>query len=209
MHTVGMEIRTYRPEDRDDCYDVCLRNGLAGSDATGIYSDDRLIPDIFCGPYVDLEPELAFVVDDGARVVGYTYGTADTREFVARFTAEVLPGFILRHASPATGAARPGKAQREMTELGLHPERMLIPEVDLYPAHLHIDLLPSAQGQGLGRQLIDGLVGALLVRGVPGVHLEMDPSNLGAGLFYSKLGFTRLRSSDEETVRFGMELPAA
>ncbi len=207
MHTVGMEIRSYRPEDRDDCYDVCLRNGLAGADATGLYSDDRLIPDIFCGPYVDLEPELAFVVDDGTRVVGYTFGAADTRAFVARVTAEVLPDFIRRHASGSYDPAKAGSPQREMTDLGLHPERMLIPEVDEYPAQLHIDLLPPAQGLGLGRRLIDGLLEELTSRGVVGLHLEMDPTNTGAGLFYSKLGFTLLDSSDAETVRFGMRLP--
>lgn len=209
MHNVRMEIRRYQPEDRDDCYDVCVKTGLAGGDATGAYTDDRLIPDVFCGPYLDLEPESAFVVDDGERVVGYTIATADTRAFVERFKEDVLPAFILRHVSPspATVTADAGVAQREMTDLGLHPERMLIPELDEYPAHLHIDLLPSAQGQGMGRRLIETLLEELRARRVPGVHLEMDGANTGAGLFYARLGFTRLDSSDAESVRFGMRLP--
>jgi len=206
MQNVRMEIRGYQPDDRDDCYDVCVKTGLAGADATGLYSDDRLIPDIFCGPYLDLEPVCAFVVDDGERVVGYCFAAENTRDFVERYAREVLPKFILRHASSSIGADADG-AQREMTGLGLHPERLLIPEVDAYPAHLHIDLLPSAQGQGLGRGLIDALLDELTARGVPGVHLEMDGANSGAGAFYARLGFSRLDSSDDDSVRFGMHLP--
>ena len=43
----------------------------------------------------------------------------------------------------------------------MNPDRMLIAEVDAYPAHLHIDLLPELQGQGMGRRLIDTLRAAL------------------------------------------------
>jgi GNAT superfamily N-acetyltransferase len=200
-----MEIRPYRPQDRSHCYDVCVKTGLGGQDATGVYSDDDLIPEIFCGPYLDLEPELAFVVDDGERAVGYVLGAADTRAFVERYRQEVLPGFAKRFGDLAAVSAD----EREMTELGLQPERMLIPELGDYPAHLHIDLLPVAQGQGLGRRLIETLLDALAARGVKGVHLEMDAANHGAGAFYSRLGFRLLESDDPGSVRFGMRLPRA
>ncbi|MES1169890.1 MAG: GNAT family N-acetyltransferase, partial [Leifsonia sp.] len=86
------------------------------------------------------------------------------------------------------------------------PERMLIPELADYPAHLHIDLLPEAQGQGLGRRLIETLLDELAAAGATGVHLDMDPANTGAGAFYARLGFTRL-DTDEDTARFAMRLP--
>jgi len=197
-----MQIRTYLPDDRADCYDVCVKTGSGGQDATGVYSDDDLIPEIFCGPYVDLEPGLAFVVDNGERVVGYALGAADTRAFVDRYRAEVLPAFARRFGE------MDGKSddEREMTALGLKPERMLIPELDEYPAHLHIDLLPEAQGQGLGRRLIETLLDELAARGVVGVHLEMDPANEGAGAFYARLGFYRLEAG-ADAARFAMRLP--
>ena len=81
-------LRPYRPGDRDDVYDVCVRTGDAGRDATGKYRDGRLLPDIWAGPYVELEPELATVVDDGERVVGYIVGAADTADFVRRYRQE-------------------------------------------------------------------------------------------------------------------------
>ena len=54
-------IRPYRPSDRADIFDVCVRTGRSGQDATGVYSTDDLLPDIYALPYVDREPELAIV----------------------------------------------------------------------------------------------------------------------------------------------------
>ena len=201
----GMQIRPFRPTDRDACYDVCVRTGLAGGDATGAYSDDSLTPDIFCGPYLELEPDLAFVIDDGERAVGYVLGAHDTADFVARYRAQWLPGFERRHPLRDDVSAD----EREMLELGYRPERMLTRDLDEYPAHLHIDLLPSAQGHGLGRALMTTLLEALTRRGIPGVHLEMDPANTGALRFYEKLGFTRLEAEEPDSLRMGLRLPAA
>jgi GNAT superfamily N-acetyltransferase len=72
------------------------------------------------------------------------------------------------------------------------PERMILPELADYPAHLHIDLLPQVQGQGLGRQLMRTYLGALRDRGVPRVHLAMGAGNAPARAFYDRLGFTEL-----------------
>ena len=84
-------IRPYRPSDRADVYDVCRRTADAGHDATGKYSDDDLMPDIFAGPYLEFAPELAFVIDTGERVSGYVLAVADTRAFVDWFGSEWLP----------------------------------------------------------------------------------------------------------------------
>jgi ribosomal protein S18 acetylase RimI-like enzyme len=64
-----------------------------------------------------------------------------------------------------------------------------------HPAHLHIDLLPETQGQGLGRRLIETLFAELTRRGVRGLHLGMDPNNAGAAAFYERLGMTLLPSA--------------
>jgi ribosomal protein S18 acetylase RimI-like enzyme len=69
-----------------------------------------------------------------------------------------------------------------------------------YPAHLHIDLLPETQGQGLGRRLIETLFAELRRRGVPGLHLGMNPENIGAGAFYERLGMHRLESAPDSTM---------
>jgi GNAT superfamily N-acetyltransferase len=184
-------IREYRETDRARVYEICTRTGLRGSDATGQFSTDDLIPDVFAGPYVEFEPELALVVDVDGEASGYIIATADTRVFVARYRGEWLPYFAAKypvHVDPPT------TREEEFVHLGYTPERMLIPEVDDFPAHLHIDLLPEVQGKGLGRRLIDTLSIALVSRNVVGLHLTVDPANSGARVFYDRLGFRELGS---------------
>ena len=195
-----VEIRRYTPADYDDVTDICVRTGFAGADATGRHSSDDLIPDIFARPYVVLEPDWAWVVDDGERAVGYILCAPDTRAFVERYRAEWLPDFAARyvHVDP------PGDADENMRHLGFVPERMLIDEVDAYPAHLHIDLLPEAQGRGLGRRLIETLADALRAAGIPGLHLSYDPANTGAAAFYARLGFHELPSSTPDGPLLGL-----
>lgn len=150
-----------------------------------MHGSDELLADIFALPYVDLEPALAFVVDTGERVAGYVVATADTRAFVDRYRREWLPAFERKYA-----ALEPSS----ILDMGLDPDRMMIDELEEYPAHLHIDLLPELQGQGMGRQLIRVLLAALREQGVPGVHLGVSPSNTNARAFYQRLGFRPLPS---------------
>ena len=184
-------IRPYRPADRDDVYDVCVRTGDTGADATGLFSDDSLLPDIFAGPYVAYQPELAFVVDTGERVAGYVIAVADSHAFARWYEENWLPGF--RAAHPIDAA--PTADEREVIGWGLDPHGSIAQESDSYPAHLHIDLLPELQGQGFGRRLIRRLLAALRERGVPGVFLRVSSANTSALAFYRRLGFRELASS--------------
>jgi ribosomal protein S18 acetylase RimI-like enzyme len=61
-----------------------------------------------------------------------------------------------------------------------------------YPSHLHIDLLPRAQGHGWGRRMMEHLLGKLRSEGSPGVHLGVGQVNERAVGFYGKLGFAEL-----------------
>ena len=194
-------IRRYAPTDYDAISRVCLLTAANGGDATGQHVSDDLMPDIFARPYVVLEPEWAWVVDDGS-VSGYIIAAPDTRRFVDRYRAEWLPGFAEKyvHVEP------PVTHDDVIRHLGFWPERMLIPEVDAYPAHLHIDLLPSLQGRGYGRRLVETLAGALQAAGIPGLHLSMDPANTPARAFYDRLGFEELPSSTPSSPTLGMRL---
>ncbi|MFF7257992.1 GNAT family N-acetyltransferase [Streptomyces microflavus] len=135
-------LRPYRPEDRDALFDIYVRTGHEGGDSRHLYPDPDLLPNIFAAPYVALEPELAFVVEDGGRAVGYILGTADTASFVTRYRTEWLPGLTSRYPAPVQPQA-PATPAEMMTGLMHDPERMVLPELDNYPAHLHIDLLTS------------------------------------------------------------------
>jgi ribosomal protein S18 acetylase RimI-like enzyme len=180
-------VRPYRPEDAGALDDICVRTAHNGLDARPVYRDPGILPVIFAAPYVHLEPELAFVLDDGTgRAVGYILGTADTPRFAAAFRDRWLPRFADRYPAPEGPPAGPD----EMMAGLLHdPERMIVPELADHPAHLHIDLLPEWQGKGHGRALMHRFLRALHERGVPRVHLVMSTANTSARAFYDRLGF--------------------
>lgn len=185
------EIRAYRPTDRSAVASICTRTGDSGADATGHFSTDELLPDVYALPYVDHEPELALLVDAGAGPIGYILGTADTAAFDRWFVEHWWPTVVGKYEAAASSGAASEQERgivRSATErIGLAPELLV-----QYPAHLHIDLLPETQGMGLGRRLIDAFCGLLAERGVPGVHLGVGVSNTGAQRFYERTGFTRV-----------------
>jgi ribosomal protein S18 acetylase RimI-like enzyme len=205
----GPVIRPYRPADRDAIARICLLTAAGGGDATGVYSDDTLMPEVYALPYVDYAPDLAFVVvgggGDEAPVLGYVLGVADTADFIEWYRREWAPGFRRRHPTPGAPTGRdPAYSEAQLLADGGDPERLRIPELDDYPAHLHIDLLPELQGRGLGRLLIDTLRAALAERGVERLHLGMDAANSGARAFYDRLGFHELPSSTPDAPRLGI-----
>ncbi|WP_203184422.1 GNAT family N-acetyltransferase [Streptomyces pratensis] len=180
-------VRSYRPADQEAVADICVRTADNGGDSTHLHPDPGLMPALFAEPYAHLEPELAFVLDDGSgRAVGYVLGTADTRLFVEAFREIWLPRVTARFPAPEGEPATPTE---EMTTLLYRPERMILPELDGHPAHLHIDLLPPWQRKGHGRELMGVFLGALHRRGVRAVHLSMLTANTPARAFYDRLGF--------------------
>ncbi len=196
--TSSVTVRPYRMTDLDGLYDICVRTAAAGGDARGVYGSDRLVGDIFAAPYVRLEPEHAYVLDDGdGRAVGYIVGTADTARFVAWYRREWIPLTADRCPAPADPPQTPDDGM-----LAAHhwPERMLVPEAVDYPAHLHIDILPPWQGQGWGRRLLSRFLASLHAAGVSAVHLSMATANTAARAFYDRLGFVELRQTPPLTI---------
>jgi GNAT superfamily N-acetyltransferase len=192
-------IRPYRSTDRDDVYDVCLRTAASGGDASGLYQDPDLMGDIFAGPYACLEPDFAFVLDDGDRVTGYILGAPDSARFAEDVRTKWLPLVGTRHPEP-TG--QPATPDEEMATVLHHPEWMVRPDLADYPAHLHIDLLPESQRSGHGRRLVFTLLDALREHGVAQVHLAMLTTNTPARAFYDRLGFHELDLPDRGPITY-------
>jgi ribosomal protein S18 acetylase RimI-like enzyme len=179
-------IRAYRPSDLDAVYDICVRTSDDGADGRGRHSVDTLVGDVYAAPYVVLEPRHAHVLDDGTgRAIGYVIGTADTDRFARRFREEWVPAVAGRYGDDPR--------DQELLALLRDPAWMLHPGLgDDYPAHLHIDLLPEAQGRGFGRSMIRAFLDGLRAAGVRGVHLGVSPTNTAARAFYERLGFAPL-----------------
>ncbi|MEJ2356514.1 MAG: GNAT family N-acetyltransferase [Deinococcales bacterium] len=192
----GFRIRAYERNDLPALYRICLRTGDDGGDASRLYDDPELLGHVYVGPYAVLEPEHALVLTDpDGRACGYAVAALDTVAFHARVRERWLPPLRQRYPDPA-GDPRLWTADERQAHLLHHPDdaypRTLPPAFEPYPSHLHIDLLPLAQGQGLGRSLIERLLALLAADGSPGAHLGVSARNERALGFYRHLGFMRL-----------------
>lgn len=191
-------IRPFRPGDEPALADICLKTADAGADATGLLDDDDLWAEIFVLPYAARHPEFAFVVEtDDERVVGYIVGTPDSAAFEHWFATEWWPRFAERWPKPQ-GGPLPASVSRQdgIVRYAYARRGGAQPFGDAYPAHLHVDLLPETQGQGLGRRLIETLEAALREAGVPGLHLVASSDNIGAIAFYPRVGFEPIPSPE-------------
>lgn len=187
-----MDLRPYRPGDRAALADICVRTGADGADATNLLREPTLLPTVYLEPYLELAPALATVLTVADAPAGYVVGVADTLAFEAECERAWWPSARERH--PRDPAAPP----RDAALLRLiHEPKRTPPEIaGPYPAHLHVDLLPVAQGRGGGRRLLERLFDQLRDLDVPGVHLGVGAANPGARAFYERLGFTVLEADD-------------
>lgn len=197
----GTRMRPYREADREAVYDICVRTAAAGEGLQGRFSTDDVLGDVSAGPYLRCDPSLATtLVQDGA-VVGYLVGTADTRSFADWYEEEWLPMLKRRYSQ-----VDPSTLEGAYVGRGLSMRRLRVPEMDDYPAHLHMNILPPARGQGLGRAMLASFAAQVTDRGVSYMHVTMSPRNAGARRFYERLGFTPLPSSSEASVLLGCEI---
>jgi ribosomal protein S18 acetylase RimI-like enzyme len=182
-------VRPFAPGDVDACYEICLRTGNHGDDASHLYTDPRLIGEVWVGPYLERWPQHAFVVADETAVGGYIVGAPDTVEHERWLEQEWLPPLRRRYPLDAFPA---GTADADTVRLLHDPPTRTEDFRSTWPAHLHIDLLPPFQRRGYGRALMNALFASLRSAGVDAVHLGVSPDNPGAIAFYKRLGFRDL-----------------
>lgn len=195
-------IRSYRSDDLDALYDICLSTGAAGQDATALHNDGRLIGHIYAAPYGVLEPAQAIVAEDEAGVAGYIVGTFDTDVFAERLEQEWWPALRQRYADPDFS---PTEADRGRIATIMRPSANPSAIVAEYPAHIHMNLRPRLRGQGIGMALLQRWIGEARQAGVKGIHLGASASNAGGIAFWNKGGFLPLENN-ERTAWFGMRL---
>jgi ribosomal protein S18 acetylase RimI-like enzyme len=198
-------IRPYGPADLDAVYRICLKTGDSGQDATRNYDDPRLLGHVFAAPYATLEPQLAFVTEDAIGVSGYVLGALDTAAFEERLERDWWHPLRGRYPDPDGASPAQWSPDQRMAHTIHHPWRTPASLLQEYPSHLHIDLLPRAQGRGLGRRLMEMLLAALREQGSRGVYLGVSARNSSAIGFYRHLGFQEL-SQDAHGLLFAMRL---
>lgn len=168
-----MTIRPYQSADFDDVRRVCLETC---SDPF-LLAHTEVLYTVYADSYILEEPQSCFVaVDENGRVEGYTLCSTDAKAYAdawhkTYFKRISKGGFywFLQHYSILHF--------KKMTRAG-------------YPAHLHIDLSPSVQHQGVGTQLLNALFDYLKEKEVPGIYLGCSVHNEVGNAFYQKKGFS-------------------
>jgi ribosomal protein S18 acetylase RimI-like enzyme len=188
---VEFAIRLYRPGDLPALNQICLRTGDSGEDASHLYRYPDLLGSFYVAPYAVLEPDLCFVLTRQDTPCGYILGTRDSAAFYERCEREWFPDLRRRYPLPDASDHSP-----DAQIIRLFYERHEVdPALAEYPAHLHIDLLPEAQGQGCGRRLMDRFLARLRESNVPAVHLGVSKRNTRAIGFYERVGFQRIKEN--------------
>jgi len=189
-------IRAARADDLAGACHVCMKTGNYGQDGEPFYRDD---PDalgrIFVGPYLAFEPGFSVVLENDEAVCGYALGAFDSRNFYARYDREWRPSLCARFPDP-TGDSVGWTRVQQVYSWYHHPDYFCPEPYEVYPSHLHIDLLPQVQGKGYGRRMLEQVMDGLVAKGSSGAHLGVSAVNISAFGFYKKLGF-------EELIRVG------
>ncbi|QMU59276.1 MAG: GNAT family N-acetyltransferase [Boseongicola sp.] len=199
-----MQIRPVGHADIKAIYEISLATGDAGKDARSLHNFPNLIGEIYSAPYAILEPERAFVVEDKLGVAGFVLGTADTRGFEAQLDRDWWPAVRRRCPEPDAGdSAQTEEDRRRLEKIHDYPP---IPEwvVTDYPAHMHMNLLTRARGQGVGRALFQRFVSTLTSEERRKLHIQTNKPNLGGIAFWKAMGFRPLDMTDGDHVWMGL-----
>ena len=195
-------IRSYKSADTSAVYEICLKTGNSGQDATHLFSDPLVLGHLYVGPYMEFEPQSVFILEDDQGPCGYIMGVLDSQTYYQWMHSEWLPKIRVDYKKP-TGNPDTWDETEKITNLLFHPvSQRLLPD---FPSHLHIDLLSRAQGKGQGKLMMDRFIDYLRYNKIPGVHLELSSKNDRAFNFYRKYGMQEL-DRDNESIIMGYYL---
>ena len=199
MPSEPARIRPYRPDDLDELYRICVQTADNGQDGTPIFRDPMLPGHVYAAPYALFEPSLAFVAQDAGGAGGYVVAALDSRAFEQRLERDWWPALRASHPEPSQELAEGLSPQEQFALRWIHHPLGTPDELASgFPSHLHINLVPRLQGQGIGRQLIATVISALRDQGSRGLHLRVGQSNQRAAGFYRHVGFAELPADDAQ-----------
>jgi GNAT superfamily N-acetyltransferase len=186
-------LRRFQSEDLNALYAVSLATGHEGSDASHLYRDAELMGHIYSAPYALLEPDLVLIVIDGDGVAGFAAGATDTLSWEDTLERNWWPALRRKYPDPEEALSATWTADQRRAFMIHHPERTPHSVAKTYPAHLHLNLLPRVQGQGVGLILLNAWLDLATRRGATAVHIGVNRANQKALRFWSRNGFTDLK----------------
>jgi len=189
-----LSIRPYQTIDRQVLMKIASDTAFFGKPIE-IYLDDRtLFQDSFFAYYTDFESQNAWIATADDIVVGFLTGCLNTREQI-RITKEVLyPKVILKLLGGKYKVGKKTWAYYKKLNREKREKRIARVNLNLFPAHLHINVDHQWRGYGIGHRLIQIYLDQLQRAGIPGVHLGTTSENEAACHLYEQNGFKLLES---------------
>jgi len=190
-----IEIIKYQPKFRKDIINICFKTGYMGKNVAPYFKDPYLFGLLFCLYYVDYEPENCFIAVENSQAIGYILGSLDSKAQDLAFRKLIIPK-IMRRLFFNTIWRHPGTFKTVLHFRKIFSKSPFIPNereiIQLYPAHLHIDVLTPFQRIGIGSNLLKKFEHHLNEQKIEGVHLGTSSFNEKAIQFYYKHNFELL-----------------
>jgi ribosomal protein S18 acetylase RimI-like enzyme len=188
-----ISIRPYEPRDRAAVREICYDTADGGESGARFFPDREVLADLVTRYYTDFAPQTSWVAEQDGHVVGYLTGCLDTRRSMRTTLWRIVPVTVLKALGrglfwhPQFRRLVAVNGQDWLRGGGRRP----VP-LDVYPAHLHINLRPEARGQQVGDQLVEKFFEQMRAAGVTGVHVGVSEANAGGRQFFQRLGFSEL-----------------
>jgi len=161
----GFEIRSYRDRDRAAIQRLCCDTGFLGEPIDAVFQDRELFAELFTKPYLDHEPEWAWVAEDQGRVVGYLLGSVGKEFELALLRSGFQTTFkMVFRLAMGRYARHPRSRQfiRWLLGSGFREQ----PRHPRNAAHLHWDIEREYRGCGVAQGFWQVFVDRLLAVGV-------------------------------------------
>lgn len=203
-HRTDVVIRPYDQSDRAAVRRICYATGYMGEPEWN-WRDPESYADLFTSYYTDAEPGSALVAERTGVVEGYLLGCVDSAK--AWSEASILGRLLWRRQIALRPSTAPfvWRSFADVIQDRRHGHDLPAPvRDDRWPAHLHIDLLPSIRGRGVGGAMLRSFLDRLRSRGVPGCHVQTLAENKRAIAAFESVGFARL---GEPVLAPGMRTP--
>lgn len=203
--TMPLHLRKATLADEGAVSRICLLTGDAGKSAEHLFKKPEMPGLVYAVPYLHLDSAWRYVLvetdDAGVEkdVVGYVVGSSNCRAFEADAEKNWWPPLRPRYPKPED-ADRDAYTGAELYYLDFIANPALTGQevLDVYPAFLHINILPPHQGKGWGTKMIRQAALQVQADGEKGLWVGIDSRNDNGRQFYKAIGFEKMESKEGE-----------
>ena len=190
---VHIGVRAYAPRDRAAVRAIACETAVRGKPVESVWPDREVAADLLTRYYTDYEPGSLWVAEHAGQVIGYLTGCLGTQRYQRVMARRVVPhavlGAITRGVLWSPQLWRLVRAGITTWHHGGFRQRA---PLDLYPAHLHVNIQEGFRGQQVGRRLLERFLSQAAAAGVGGIHLAVREENVPARTLFEQMGFVLL-----------------